>query len=131
VGARLLEEQEEDQLDGRRVFSEVSMTKLDKSSEPVQAQSIESRTGYSRLITDLRANHRPRIYTAAMDLSAAATRLLAAPSGCQARKRALQSMSKSGMTCKMAVVSRLLSAAGIAIKMAFRCSLGCNRRRQF
>ena len=64
MGARLLEEQEEDQLDGRRVFSEVSMTKLDKSSEPVQAQSIESFTGYSRLITDLRANHRSQVYTA-------------------------------------------------------------------
>lgn len=86
MGARLLEEQEEDQLDGRRVFSEVSMTKLDKSSEPVQAQSIESCTGYSRLIADLRANHRSRIYAALMDLSAATARLLAARSGCQARK---------------------------------------------
>lgn len=38
VGALLLEQQEESQLDGRRVFSELSMTKLDKSSEQVQDQ---------------------------------------------------------------------------------------------
>jgi len=38
VGALLLEQQEEWQLDGRRVFSELSMTKLDKSSEQVQDQ---------------------------------------------------------------------------------------------
>ncbi len=39
VGALLLEQQEEWQLDGRRVFSELSMAKLDKTSESVQAQS--------------------------------------------------------------------------------------------
>jgi hypothetical protein len=38
VGALLLEQQEEWQLDGRRVFSELSMTKLDKSGEQVQDQ---------------------------------------------------------------------------------------------
>jgi putative transposase len=52
VGALLLEQQEKWQLDGRRAFSEVSMAKLDKSSEPVQTQSIESCTRYSCLITD-------------------------------------------------------------------------------
>nr|WP_225323139.1 IS256 family transposase [Synechococcus sp. RSCCF101] len=36
VGALLLEQQEEWQLDGRRVFSEQSMAKLDNTSEPVQ-----------------------------------------------------------------------------------------------
>jgi putative transposase len=39
VGALLLEQQEEWQLDGRRVFSELSMAKLDKTSESVQDQS--------------------------------------------------------------------------------------------
>jgi putative transposase len=39
VGAFLLEQQEEWQLDGRRVFSELSMAKLDKTSESVQDQS--------------------------------------------------------------------------------------------
>ena len=38
VGALLLEQQEEWQLDGRRVFSELSTTKLDKSGEQVQDQ---------------------------------------------------------------------------------------------
>ena len=38
LGALPLEQQEEWQLDGRRVFSELSMTKLDKTSEQVQAQ---------------------------------------------------------------------------------------------
>jgi hypothetical protein len=39
VGVLLLEQQEEWQLDGRRVFSELSMAKLDKTSESVQDQS--------------------------------------------------------------------------------------------
>jgi hypothetical protein len=39
VVALLLEQQEEWQLDGRRVFSELSMAKLDNSSESVQDQS--------------------------------------------------------------------------------------------
>ena len=52
VGALLLEQQEEWQLDGRRAFSEVSMAKVDTSSEPVPTQSIESCTRYSCLITD-------------------------------------------------------------------------------
>jgi hypothetical protein len=39
VGMLLLEQQEEWQLDGRRVFSELSMAKLDKTSESVQDQS--------------------------------------------------------------------------------------------
>jgi hypothetical protein len=63
AGALPLEQQEEWQLDGRRAFFEVSMAKLDKSSEPLQAQSIESCTRYSRLITDLRADYRPQVYT--------------------------------------------------------------------
>ena len=39
VGALLLEQQEEWQLDGRRVFSELSMAKLDNSSDQLQDQS--------------------------------------------------------------------------------------------
>ena len=39
VGALLLEQQEEWQLDGRRVFPELSIAKLDKTSESVQDQS--------------------------------------------------------------------------------------------
>ena len=39
VDVLLLEQQEEWQLDGRRVFSELSMAKLDKTSESVQDQS--------------------------------------------------------------------------------------------
>ena len=39
VGVLLLEQQEDWQLDGRRVFSELSMAKLDKTSESVQDQS--------------------------------------------------------------------------------------------
>ena len=39
VGALLLEQQEEWQLDGRRVFPELSIAKLDKTSESVQGQS--------------------------------------------------------------------------------------------
>jgi hypothetical protein len=39
VGVLLLEQQEEWQLDGRRVFSELSIAKLDKTSESVQDQS--------------------------------------------------------------------------------------------
>lgn len=39
VGALLLEQQEEWQLDGRRVFSELSMAKLDKSSDQLQDQT--------------------------------------------------------------------------------------------
>jgi hypothetical protein len=39
VGVLLLEQQEEWQLDGRRVFSELSMAKPDKTSESVQDQS--------------------------------------------------------------------------------------------
>ena len=38
VGALLLEQQEEWQLDGRRVFSELSMTKLDNTSNQTQNQ---------------------------------------------------------------------------------------------
>ena len=38
VGALLLEQQEEWQLDGRRVFSELSMAKLDKSGDQLQDQ---------------------------------------------------------------------------------------------
>ena len=38
VGALLLEQQEEWQLDGRRVFSELSMAKLDNSSNQTQDQ---------------------------------------------------------------------------------------------
>jgi len=38
VGALLLEHQEEWQLDRRRVFSELSMTKLDNTGEQVQEQ---------------------------------------------------------------------------------------------
>ncbi|MFQ6540278.1 MULTISPECIES: transposase [Aphanothece] len=38
VGALLLEQQEEWQLDGRRVFSEQSMAKLDNTSDPAQDQ---------------------------------------------------------------------------------------------
>lgn len=38
VGALLLEQQEEWQLDGRRVFSELSMAKLDKTSDQLQDQ---------------------------------------------------------------------------------------------
>jgi putative transposase len=38
VGALLLEQQEEWQLDGRRVFSELSMAKLDNISNPAQDQ---------------------------------------------------------------------------------------------
>ena len=38
VGTLLREQQEEWQLDGRRVFSELSLTKLDKSNEQVQDQ---------------------------------------------------------------------------------------------
>ncbi len=44
AGALPLEQQKEWQLDGRRAFFEVSMAKLDKSSEPLQTQSIESCT---------------------------------------------------------------------------------------
>jgi hypothetical protein len=44
VGALLLEQQEEWQLDGRRVFSELSMAKLDKSSEQVQDQPTAALT---------------------------------------------------------------------------------------
>ncbi len=39
VGALLLEQQEEWQLYGRRVFSELSMAKLDNSSDQLQDQS--------------------------------------------------------------------------------------------
>ena len=39
VGALLLEQQEEWQLDGRRVFSELSMAKLDNTSDPAQDQT--------------------------------------------------------------------------------------------
>jgi putative transposase len=38
VGALLLEQQEEWQLDGRRVFSELSMAKLDNTSDQIQDQ---------------------------------------------------------------------------------------------
>jgi putative transposase len=38
VGALLLEQQEEWQLDGRRVFSELSMAKLDNSGDQLQDQ---------------------------------------------------------------------------------------------
>ena len=38
VGALLLEQQEEWQLEGRRVFSELSMAKLDSSNDPGQDQ---------------------------------------------------------------------------------------------
>jgi hypothetical protein len=38
VGALLVEQQEEWQLEGRRVFSELSMAKLDSSNEPGQDQ---------------------------------------------------------------------------------------------
>jgi len=38
VGALLLEQQEEWQLEGRRVFSELSMAKLDSSNDPGQNQ---------------------------------------------------------------------------------------------
>jgi len=38
VGALLLEQQEEWQLDGRRVFSELSIAKLDNSSDQLQDQ---------------------------------------------------------------------------------------------
>ncbi len=38
VGALLLEQQEEWQLDGRRVFSELSMAKLDNTSNQTQDQ---------------------------------------------------------------------------------------------
>jgi putative transposase len=38
VGALLLEQQEEWQLDGRRVVSELSMSKLDKTSDQLQDQ---------------------------------------------------------------------------------------------
>ena len=38
VGVLLLEQQEEWQLDGRRVFSELSMAKLDNSSDQLQDQ---------------------------------------------------------------------------------------------
>ena len=38
VGALLLEQQEEWQLDGRRVFSELSMAKMDKTGDQLQDQ---------------------------------------------------------------------------------------------
>ena len=44
VGALLLEQQEEWQLDGRRVFSELSMAKLDNTSDQLQNQSTAALT---------------------------------------------------------------------------------------
>jgi putative transposase len=44
VGALLLEQQEEWQLDGRRVFSELSMAKLDSTSDQLQDQSTAALT---------------------------------------------------------------------------------------
>ena len=38
MGALLLEQQEEWQLEGRRVFSELSMAKLDSGNDPGQDQ---------------------------------------------------------------------------------------------
>jgi hypothetical protein len=53
IGALLLEQQEEWQLDGRRVFSEQSMAKLDSSSEPGQDQQIAALAAAAlRLISD-------------------------------------------------------------------------------
>ena len=58
VGALLLEQQEEWQLDGRRVFSELSMAKLDNTSETVKMKNGCTRC--SCLIITLRLGHRPR-----------------------------------------------------------------------
>jgi hypothetical protein len=44
VGALLLEQQEEWQLDGRRVFSEQSMAKLDNTSDQLQDQPTAALT---------------------------------------------------------------------------------------
>ena len=44
VGALLLEQQEEWQLDGRRVFSELSMAKLDNTSDQLQDQPTAALT---------------------------------------------------------------------------------------
>ena len=44
VGALLLEQQEEWQLDGRRVFSELSMAKLDNSGDQLQDQQTAALT---------------------------------------------------------------------------------------
>jgi len=61
VGALLLEQQEEWQLDGRRVFSELSMTKLENTSDRSAPRSINSCTCCSCLLTTLRSGHRPRV----------------------------------------------------------------------
>jgi hypothetical protein len=58
VGALLLEHQEEWQLDGRRVFSEISMAKLDNTSSHNQHQKNSCHC-YSCLIATLRSGLRP------------------------------------------------------------------------